>query len=374
MPSILDADAYPHIFTSILLSAPYPSLLALRTTTRVLRDAIDARLAKHILVFEDGRLASRLAPRGRLPRPLSEVGEHVRVLDIKPPRLPLLAPTDPLSLRLTIPEPFPIMTSPLPGRCRCGLSESIPPPHLRPLALSLPNLTTVRRWGDHTCWSPAAKAGITHFRAEADDDPRIADEAMWYLHSPSASSRFNRLHLPGGGVEKYSLAGERVRELFEKVDKMGGVEACESADEEAEAEAEAGEDADDEGEVKGAGTRERKNGKKTPAHTPAHPHASRADGFAAFLALLWLDDPEDEDESWALVDVEHWSVWDDAERGDVARIIKERVWRCLVNAGWDEDELEAAEDKLRFLSGEEYRAEVGEEVAALEMDDHAWKF
>lgn len=63
----LDAASYPHLLDLIFAYAPPSSLLALRGASHSLRDRADGILARHILVFADGRVASRLAPRGRLP-------------------------------------------------------------------------------------------------------------------------------------------------------------------------------------------------------------------------------------------------------------------------------------------------------------------
>lgn len=64
----LDSTAYPHIFDTIFEYAPYGSLLVLRATARALRTRADKRLLDYIMIFPNGRTASRLGPRGRLPR------------------------------------------------------------------------------------------------------------------------------------------------------------------------------------------------------------------------------------------------------------------------------------------------------------------
>ncbi|GMK53572.1 hypothetical protein CspeluHIS016_0101580 [Cutaneotrichosporon spelunceum] len=71
---ILDASAYPHILETILAHADYAALLALRTVSHALRDAVDARLATHV------RLHIPCGVHVHSPGPLMDVKLDVRLL------------------------------------------------------------------------------------------------------------------------------------------------------------------------------------------------------------------------------------------------------------------------------------------------------
>jgi hypothetical protein len=336
----LDAEAYPHIFRAIVAATPPAGLLALRAASKTLRDTVDARLASHILLWTDGRVSSRLLPTGRLPRPLPELAEHVAIADLQAPHVDWSRYDS---------DGAPDAT---PHRCRCGWSTTRPPAHLADLVL--PNLATIRRWGPHTCWAPPAPRRVTHYGGAPDaEGGAVPDEVVWYLHSPGAPSRFNRLDL--GAEPRYVIGGARTGALFGMIEELKVQREVDSADE-----AECGSGCSSCSECGETRVTTRK------VRTPA----TRADHFAALLAMFWLDD-EDEDGAWVLVDVEEWPEWDGL-RG-VAAAIRERVARCCVAAHWDEAQMAGIDKKLRFLSTEEYEAEIGE-VAVLEGDDHEWAF
>lgn len=377
---MLDAEAYPHILTSIFAQATLSSLYTLRATSRTLRDQIDAKLASHVMSFSDGRYASRVAPTHRLPRPISDLSQNVKILDIQAPSVEWSKPYHPYESNVeddtssTLGQ-LSISASP---NCRCGWPTLAPPPHLAPFAdpAAFPNLHTVRRWGPHTCWIPPAAAKVTHFGGEADSEGgKVPDEVMWYIHSPDDVSRFIRLDLPGegkvgGDIARYGIAGRRVAALFEMAEEMDAAGVVDSADEE-------DSDYDEEEEVNGQeGGKEGKENENEGCNRTSKSkktRASLADGFAALLAMFWLDDPEEEEAWWALVDVEKWSVWAESSE-DVVQTIRKRVSRCCAHADWNAEEMAAIDEKLRFMSAQEYRAEVGEGVWELEMDDHGWVF
>lgn len=81
----LDAGSFPDIFDAIFQKAEYGSLLALRAASRNLRTRVDKRLVEHILVFENGRIASRRGPNGQIPcinwADDSELLNAVRIID-----------------------------------------------------------------------------------------------------------------------------------------------------------------------------------------------------------------------------------------------------------------------------------------------------
>ncbi|BEJ13889.1 hypothetical protein CspHIS471_0310630 [Cutaneotrichosporon sp. HIS471] len=151
-------------------------------------------------------------------------------------------------------------------------------------------------------------------------------------------SRFNRID--DGGVPRYVVAGARTGALFNMIDEWGVKQEVDGADE-----LEADNDSNETNK------------------------ASLADHFAALLAMFRLDD-EDEDATWALVDVERWPQFEGVEVKDA---IRARVARCCVAANWDEGQMEGIDQKLRFLTMSEYQEEMGN-VAALERDDHGWAF
>ncbi|GMK53797.1 hypothetical protein CspeluHIS016_0103830 [Cutaneotrichosporon spelunceum] len=343
MLDILDEE-HPYILQSVVAATPPDSLLSLRAASVALRDSVDARLAAHVLLWADGRVSSRLLPTGRLPRPLSALADRVKTLDVQAP--PLRADNARASASaLSHSGPT----------CRCGWTST--PPHDLP---PLPHLETVRRWGAHTCWAPPAPRTVTHYGPALDaDSGHVPERVVWYLHSPAAVSRFNRLDV--GDAPRYVIGGARTGALFDMIDELGVKAEVESADAQAQAQAEGRGEVGGEHERRGKGSGEGESRRR----------ASVADHFGALLAMLWLLD-HDEDGVWTLVDAESWPQWEG--RGDVEAAIRGRVARCCVVANWDKKQLEGIERKLRFLSLAEYEAEIGE-VAALEGDDdHGWRF
>ncbi|BEI90691.1 uncharacterized protein CcaverHIS019_0307610 [Cutaneotrichosporon cavernicola] len=331
---MLDANTYPHILRSIVTATPPNGLLCLRTASKSLRNAVDARLSSHILVWENGRISSRLLPFQCLPRPLPELAEHVKILDIQAPHVEW-GDEENRMCDLSISNSSRSISRPSSTpTCRCGWSAL---PHALP---PLPNLQTVRRWGPHTCSAPPSPQTVTHYgpAIDAEGGP-VPDKLVWYLLSPAAVSRFNRID--DGGVPRYVVAGARTGALFNIIDELGFKKEVEGVDE-----LEADNDSNETNEA-----------------------VSLAYHFAALLSMFWLDD-EDEDATWALVDVESWPQFEGVEVKDA---IRARVARCCAAANWDEGQMEGIDQKLRFLTMSQYQQEIGE-VAALERDDHGWAF
>ncbi|CAK9780464.1 hypothetical protein CC85DRAFT_300385 [Cutaneotrichosporon oleaginosum] len=320
----IDAGAYPHILCAIVAAAPPAALLTLRATSKSLREAVDTRLASHVLLWADGRVSSRLLPSGRLPFRLADLADHIHILDIQ-----MFVPRRPGDSGLRVlQDRFLWARCDANTRCNCGWSR-LAQPRFPPM----PHLRAVRRWGPHTCWAPAVPR-LTHFEASHHADTwHVPDDVAWYILPTWAVSRFNRVDVDAR--PRYVLAGTRTRGLFGMVDEWNVKRAVDRADKEDE---------------------ERS--------------ATRADYFAALLAMVWLHD-EDKDGKWTLVDVESWPEWEGAT--GVADTIRQRITRCCVAAHLYKGKKAGIEDKLRFISSEEYEEEMGE-LAALEEDDHEWKF
>ncbi|KLT46329.1 hypothetical protein CC85DRAFT_281416, partial [Cutaneotrichosporon oleaginosum] len=83
---VLDHTAFPHLLRAILDAAPPASLLALRATSRALRDAADPKLAHHLVLSEGVRTPCAL----RLP---AHMYQYTRVLDLRAPLSPSHAHT-----------------------------------------------------------------------------------------------------------------------------------------------------------------------------------------------------------------------------------------------------------------------------------------
>lgn len=85
---VLHAHLFPHIIDKIIAHAPYPSLLAFRTTSKTFRKRIDALILDNILVWPWGRTSSRRGPYHRLPWTnfADEMWrvECVRIMDVHP--------------------------------------------------------------------------------------------------------------------------------------------------------------------------------------------------------------------------------------------------------------------------------------------------
>lgn len=348
---MLDAGAFPHIFRAIVASTPPDGLISLRAACKSLRKEVDADLATHVLLWNNGRVSSRLLPKGRLPRPLSELCDHVKTLDIQPMDWVEYPPDsesgdDPPSQER--PDAFP-----------CGRIAT----HTLPL---LPHLRTVRRWGRLVYWAPPARLRVTHYPTNDSEGQPIRGQAMWYMHSPSAMSRLNRLDIGFRTPPRYVMAGARTGALLDRIEEHKVKRAVDSTNDVecgGHCDAECSEcDRSCRGEGQECGAKTGKGKVRTPA--------SRADHFAALLAMLWLEEKYKGDE-WVLVDVESWPQWEGM--CGVAEAIRERLKQCCAAAGWNEAQMKEIERRLRFLSGKEYEEEIGE-AAALELDDHRWRF
>lgn len=79
-------DTHPHVLDAILTHAPYPSLLALRAVSRALRDRVDAMLVPHIALLADQICAVWEGKHVRIPRAdwwdVSALADAVRIVDL----------------------------------------------------------------------------------------------------------------------------------------------------------------------------------------------------------------------------------------------------------------------------------------------------
>ena len=392
---MLDAAAYPHIFDAIFAAAPSTTFPALRATSRELRNAVDARLARRILVFADGRIASRLAPRGRLPRPLAELGAHVRVLDWQHPasffdslgsfpwkdweltrthsdeRLtPDRRVWDGLSGlmdALTLPS---IAFSG--WLCPCGRLCAQPPAHLASFADPglLPALQTVCTWGSHDCWTPRA-----HVRLQFQGDTTLGFPPLihLYIHSPAAASRFNIIKVGDELHRRVVWAGMHTECLLKASIDLRRLE--EQASTHAQDPQEVTQVVRTPTEIaelfaallaRWIATAFSEAFSEAAFVEPIPTNPTRK--YAALLAewLTFTDGHDDEVGDFVLVDVEAWPGFEGL--GAVRDVLSETLQEYCTrygNAG--------RADKVRFITTTQYEEEMGEE-AALEADEHWWKF
>ncbi|BEJ13894.1 hypothetical protein CspHIS471_0310680 [Cutaneotrichosporon sp. HIS471] len=86
--------------------------------------------------------------------------------------------------------------------------------------------------------------------------------------------------------------------------------------------------------------------------------------------------PPDALQTWVLVDAGSWPSWSDEKHAplSVETGLKEGVRSRLVVAGLNEEQIQAVEQRLRFVTWDEYVADIGPELARLENDDHGFIF
>lgn len=165
----LSADMYPHIMDKIIAAAPFASLLALRAASKDMCTRIDKRLVDHVLLWSDGRMASRLAPHKRLPRHdwdrYPELAEALRVVDIQSGRYYSFAPPD----RWII---WDHQTITPPGQyCTCAWRQWYPSSNTLGTYFPKVKIPVLRRWGDHSCGKLRAHLGVFFVNDPSYEDP-----------------------------------------------------------------------------------------------------------------------------------------------------------------------------------------------------------
>ncbi|GMK53802.1 hypothetical protein CspeluHIS016_0103880 [Cutaneotrichosporon spelunceum] len=382
VPPTLDATAYPHILDSILSQAGYASLLALRTASRALKEICDTRLFEHVLVFADGRVASRLAPRASLPllppsptalenSYLNDLSSHLDTDD--PTRVPTVRLTDAEIKVMVVDIQCPHFdwaelrdVSHLDDNCPCGAPMRTPtgwdasretsreastgscvpvPRHLAPLhGLDLSH-TTVRRTGPHECWVPRGANALEHLGSAYT---RAGGE--WYIFSPSSPSRANMIRR--GEREVFVLAGEGVRHILEAIRHP---KARQRLEDQWSTDSEDGEEEEEEEEEEDTGL---------------------VDRCAGVIADFWVAMPPDALQTWVLVDAESWPSWSDGKHFplSVEAGLRGAIRSRLVAAGMNSGQIQAVEQRLRFANWGEYVADIGPELVSLESDDHGFIF
>jgi hypothetical protein len=171
-PPILAFDSYPHILKSILVHAPFGSLLALRAASRSLQNHIDATLVRHLVIYPEAgtRSLGVYFKRGYHRFPRTDLLKHralldaVRIVDLPPPPAALdpnstdqwgwlvaTEPTGEAEEHEVDDEPCYNYGVVLGKRCTsCDRFSQHPAPFLEALAPELHHVEIVRLWNAHS--------------------------------------------------------------------------------------------------------------------------------------------------------------------------------------------------------------------------------
>ncbi|GMK53811.1 hypothetical protein CspeluHIS016_0103970 [Cutaneotrichosporon spelunceum] len=199
--SPLALDSHPYILNVLIRNSPHSALLALRTGSRPLRDAIDKFLVTHVAVYHSSRMVMARLPEGhrRIPRSnwlgVAELADAVRVVDI------IVTQEDDQAAQAhnarwteavyrchqyRMRDPSLIA----PPRCWCNQDTVDVSAFNLHLSIRLRRVGLLRRWGGHRCRQLIkAQRSITFLVAET------AIPAHEFLHGDAEASPCHIVHI-----------------------------------------------------------------------------------------------------------------------------------------------------------------------------------
>lgn len=181
----ISADTHPHILDTVIASASYGALLALRAASRSFRERADTRLVQHIAAFNGSQEVFSVDVNGQHHRipwerwfEVPALADAVRVVDIctsandeEQGRQFDIGRT---RLRDTSREHYGFFMTVYPPRCWCNQERGVPVLNAL-LASRLHRVQLIRQWRGHRCKQTIAAPRMITF---VNSDPTIRDEEV----------------------------------------------------------------------------------------------------------------------------------------------------------------------------------------------------